>query len=333
MVMAHARSHLDQPRRADGKFGEMARHEDDGVDLVGGAEDTLSRVELARAWSLTPSLLQMEDPAERVGLPGGYVARIEADGQDPGDGIIEVGHYHALQHDTEGNETGAVMIHAFGSLPERSAAAQQIADATVRADRATHGAPTPEYIASLRAQVEAEAASTEAAKAEAPDPWNDEQTTSTTESPARRVVDDPDSFWHGAEIISTYTRADALADGTLVDHSTLAREAGFVWPVAVTAAAQNDCISWPETNIAAQDEEGRAWDVISCAKAAVTEHARTIARGGVADTSVGTRIPFSVHRVPNTARATVPQRTRLDVVISSDDDGSPCLTIMRPDED
>ena len=40
-----------------------------------------------------------------------------------------------------------------------------------------------------------------------------------------------------AEVIHRYSRADALRDGVLIDVSATAREAGIVWPVALTAAA------------------------------------------------------------------------------------------------
>jgi hypothetical protein len=40
----------------------------------------------------------------------------------------------------------------------------------------------------------------------------------------------------GFEIISVYSRADALRDGVLIDLSDLAREAGFKIPLAVTEA-------------------------------------------------------------------------------------------------
>jgi Family of unknown function (DUF6573) len=45
-----------------------------------------------------------------------------------------------------------------------------------------------------------------------------------------------DSLWRDTEVIHTYTRAQALADGALIDISPLATEAGFRYPVAVTAA-------------------------------------------------------------------------------------------------
>ena len=42
------------------------------------------------------------------------------------------------------------------------------------------------------------------------------------------------------DIISTYTRAQAIKDGVLIDVSSTAKEAGFEWPVAITAGA---CVS------------------------------------------------------------------------------------------
>lgn len=43
-----------------------------------------------------------------------------------------------------------------------------------------------------------------------------------------------ENIWKDAEVISAYSRRDALEDGVLVDLSDLAREAGFLWPLAVT---------------------------------------------------------------------------------------------------
>ena len=38
------------------------------------------------------------------------------------------------------------------------------------------------------------------------------------------------------DVISTYTRAQAIEDGVLIDAGNIAQEAGFQWPVAVTSA-------------------------------------------------------------------------------------------------
>ena len=62
------------------------------------------------------------------------------------------------------------------------------------------------------------------------------------------------------ESVSVYTRAQALADGVLIDVSEMAGEAGFRWPVAITAAAWEDCVAWSDTDNdrqVYQDQSGR----------------------------------------------------------------------------
>jgi len=51
-------------------------------------------------------------------------------------------------------------------------------------------------------------------------------------------------MFEDADLIHSYTRAEALADGTLIDVSETAREAGFRVPVALTRAAWFDCVAW-----------------------------------------------------------------------------------------
>ncbi|MBS0216538.1 MAG: hypothetical protein JSR50_12405, partial [Proteobacteria bacterium] len=52
--------------------------------------------------------------------------------------------------------------------------------------------------------------------------------------------------WAGFEIVSRYTRAQAIEDGALVDVTEQAKRCGFVVPVAMTAALFGDCQSWAE---------------------------------------------------------------------------------------
>ena len=72
-------------------------------------------------------------------------------------------------------------------------------------------------------------------------------------------------LFKGAEVISSYTREQAISDGVLKDVSTLAREAGFSIPVALTAAAWSEAVAWNPENRALQDETGRLWDVMTMA--------------------------------------------------------------------
>jgi hypothetical protein len=45
------------------------------------------------------------------------------------------------------------------------------------------------------------------------------------------------------DLISAYSRSEALADGLLVDVTETAREAGFLYPVALTRAAWELCVA------------------------------------------------------------------------------------------
>lgn len=57
----------------------------------------------------------------------------------------------------------------------------------------------------------------------------------------------------------SYTRAQAISDGVLIDVSDIAKEAGFKIPVALTSALYDTYI---KSNLPGQDEQGRLWDVL-----------------------------------------------------------------------
>jgi hypothetical protein len=122
-----------------------------------------------------------------------------------------------------------------------------------------------------------------------------------------------------ADLIHSYSRADALRDGVLVDVTTTAAEAGFRWPVALTAAVWERCVRLPE-GVACQDEAGRLWDVLWMLLCAI----RRSANGRV--------IAFAVH-VCNDNREGTPPLVRLKAVSGPGDQGEPVLTVMFPTED
>ena len=122
-----------------------------------------------------------------------------------------------------------------------------------------------------------------------------------------------------SEIISQYTRADAIRDGELVDVSPLAREAGIRFPVAITRAVHATCVAVPP-GVTCQDETGRAWDVVWMLRCAIT-------RSGD-----GSRIAFGVH-VRNDSRERVPPLVQLVAVCGPGDEAEPVITVMLPDED
>lgn len=128
--------------------------------------------------------------------------------------------------------------------------------------------------------------------------------------------------WAGT-VIYAYTRANAITDGTLVDVSEMAREAGFRFPVAMTAAAWADCVAWREADSERQtfqEESGRLWDVLWMASL-------------VARRAKSNRTPFQFYRVPRGGRATRPRLTTLHLHIGPGDAAEPVITILMPSED
>jgi hypothetical protein len=65
------------------------------------------------------------------------------------------------------------------------------------------------------------------------------------------------------DVIDVYTRAEAIDDGVLVDVTETAKEAGIVYPTAVTQALWNGYIESPESLKGFQDMQGRLWDVLT----------------------------------------------------------------------
>jgi hypothetical protein len=120
-------------------------------------------------------------------------------------------------------------------------------------------------------------------------------------------------------VIFSYTRAQALADGVLIDVTETAREAGFRIPVAVTRAVWDQYVAVPE-GVTCQDEAGRLWDVLFMLRFAI--------RTG----DGGSETRYRLH-VRNDNREGDPPLVELKAVCGPDDDGSPCITVMTPSED
>jgi hypothetical protein len=124
------------------------------------------------------------------------------------------------------------------------------------------------------------------------------------------------------ESVYSYSRAQALDDGYLVDVTETAREAGFRFPVALTRAAWEDCVAWSEDDTThkhwPQDEAGRLWDVLMMARFLCKRDAGA------------SRITFQVLRVPREGRGVKPRKATLLAAIGSGDDAEPVITIGLP---
>ena len=133
--------------------------------------------------------------------------------------------------------------------------------------------------------------------------------------------------------IHTYTRAQAIEDGALIDVSSIAREAGTRWPVAMTAAAWADTVEWTDADekrkgYAGQSESGRLWDVCWMLSRRLT----SAARQGL-QVQAGQAVPFDLLRTPRPGRGVRPRLVRLHAAIGPDDAGRACITVMLPGED
>jgi hypothetical protein len=122
------------------------------------------------------------------------------------------------------------------------------------------------------------------------------------------------------EVIFSYTRSQAVADGVQVEVSKTAQEAGIRFPVFLTRAVYDAYVTVPP-GVTCQDEAGRLWDLVWMLK-----HGIHRARPGLE------RIPVAFY-VRNDNRA-----ARLVKLIATCgpldiDDPQPAITILMPGED
>ncbi len=125
--------------------------------------------------------------------------------------------------------------------------------------------------------------------------------------------------WLGFEVIDTYSRAQAIEDGVLVDVSAVAKEAGIKFPVAVTRTLWDGYIepSKHDKQKWGQDLQGRLWDTVWMLKCAIDR------------SDDGSTILYSLRYRLNGQLS----RVMLKAVCGPGDDGNPVITIMKPEED
>lgn len=134
----------------------------------------------------------------------------------------------------------------------------------------------------------------------------------------------PTVFFFGP-VIATYTRAQAIEEGMLIEAGAMAKEVGFKWPVVLTAAAWADCVAWTDEDSERQvyqDQLGRLWDVLYMASHAVR------AGRGSAD-----QVLFQLDRVARDGQSTQAQTVTLKLIVGPGDHGEPVITILLPNED
>lgn len=139
-------------------------------------------------------------------------------------------------------------------------------------------------------------------------------------------TEDGDDFW-GAPI-SVYTRAQAIADGVLIDVTEAAKVHGIKWNTVLTSRVWDDCVAWDEADNkrkgTGQSERGRLLDVMAMAAWRMRAASR---ESGV------NRATFSVFRTPRHGAGRKARAVELVVHVGPGDTPEPVITIMFPGED
>ena len=124
------------------------------------------------------------------------------------------------------------------------------------------------------------------------------------------------------DLVYSYSRAQAIEDGELVDvgafNPTILAEAGIKVPLALTRQVWADYVEVPQ-GVEGQDVTGRLWDIL------------TMFRHGVKLASPNSDTIHFLVSVRNDNR--LPRTVRLKAMIHPGDSGEPLITIMLPEED
>ena len=121
-------------------------------------------------------------------------------------------------------------------------------------------------------------------------------------------------------IIFSYSRAQAIADGVLVDLTEWAKETGFRVPVACTTAVWHGYIvPANELRPVGQSERGRAHDILWLLYVAIRK-----------STSRSDQLRFNVAFLMSPRNH---QTIELKAISGPGDTGEAVLTILMPDED
>jgi hypothetical protein len=138
------------------------------------------------------------------------------------------------------------------------------------------------------------------------------------------------------EVIFRYTRAEAIADGFLIDLGafsfrpglTVLQEVGIKFPVAMTAAAYARAIGGVDEPLPpGQDLSGRTFDVVWMLKLAIQRSA------GGPELRYGVSVINWVYRQGARINATKREELTLKAMCGPGDNAEPVITIMLQDED
>jgi hypothetical protein len=129
-------------------------------------------------------------------------------------------------------------------------------------------------------------------------------------------------------VIHSYTRAQAIEDGVLVDVTETAQESGFKFPVAMTSRLFEEVITPdPRAEELGQSVSGRLWDALHMLRCSIGGRmgARVVEGPGPGQTTYY-KCYFIMKRKQR-------KLLELKAVCGPGDDMEPTITIMLPEED
>ena len=121
-------------------------------------------------------------------------------------------------------------------------------------------------------------------------------------------------------VISSYSRDQAIEDGVLVafpEMQTMAKEAGFTLPVALSTVAWNYVEATGKAKDHGECWKGRLWDVLTMLRHAI--------RGNEGESLIEFQVIFTNH-------AGVKKTKTLWAQVGPGDSHEPVLTIMLPED-
>lgn len=127
------------------------------------------------------------------------------------------------------------------------------------------------------------------------------------------------SMPYSDDLISMYTRNDALHDGTLIDVSKVAGEAGFKVPIALTMSAFRAIEPSSEEKCYGEDLRGRLHDLFWLMHLALRKKSHLEA----------SRIDFQMNLYQDGKHTSL----ELQALLHPGDQGEPVITILLPNED
>jgi len=123
------------------------------------------------------------------------------------------------------------------------------------------------------------------------------------------------------DVVYTYTRSQAVADGFQIEVTKTAAEAGIRFPVFITRGVYEQCVAVPP-GVTGQDESGRLWDLVWMLRFAIIR-----SRPGTSRLTVALYVRNSDTH-PSRLVKLIATAGAVDV-----DDPAPAITMMLPDED